>query len=145
MLICGTSTSVAILLVYVDDIIITEKNSANILQLQNLLHASFHIKDLSPLTYVLGLGVHKSSKGLFINQHKYTKHHIAVAKLENSSPVDTPLKLNPKYRQDDGDLSYPAVYQKLVGSLVYLTITHPNISHAVIILTKLQHLHLGSC
>lgn len=48
-----------ILLVYVDDIIITRTDPDDILRLQKILHASFHMKDLSLLSYFLGLEVHK--------------------------------------------------------------------------------------
>ena len=69
-----------------DDIIITETKTH---QLQSSLHASFPIKDLGNLTYFLGLEVHTSAQGTFINQYKYTKDMIAMAQLENSTPVNT--------------------------------------------------------
>ena len=68
-----SSHGITILLVYVDDIIITGEDPNHILQLQQSLHASLHMKDLGPLTYLLGLEVHKIKGGLFVNQHKYTQ------------------------------------------------------------------------
>lgn len=58
-------------LVYVDDIIIFWEFDA-IPQLQASLHAPFHMKDPNNLIYFLGLKVHISAQGIFINQHKYT-------------------------------------------------------------------------
>ena len=72
LFLCKTATGIVILLVYVDDIVITGTDSTLITHLQQHLQASFHMKDLGPLTYLLGLGVHTDSIGIFLNQHKYT-------------------------------------------------------------------------
>lgn len=64
--------STGITVLYVDDIIITGTDTAMIQDLQLSLHHSFHMKDLGPLTYFLGLEVHQSEKGLVLDQHKYT-------------------------------------------------------------------------
>lgn len=90
------------------------------------------MKDLGPPTYFLGLEVHLSDKGLVLNQHKYTMDLIEMAGLQYSTPVDTRLKVNVKINQDIGNL-FPdsMLYRRLVGSLVYLTVTRPNISYAV--------------
>ena len=66
-----TSQATNLLLVYVDDIIITGTHSNMTYSLQSSLHSAFHIKDLGPLTYFLGLEVHRSRKGLFLHQHKH--------------------------------------------------------------------------
>ncbi|XP_047260071.1 uncharacterized mitochondrial protein AtMg00810-like, partial [Capsicum annuum] len=121
-----------LLLLYVDDIIITETDSSLITSLQQQLKDSFHMKDLGTLTYILGLEVHRDSSGVFLNQHKYTQDLISLAGLQDSSSMDTPLELNVKYRQEEGDLlPDPTIFRQLVGSLNYLTITMPDISFAV--------------
>lgn len=83
MFICTSSICITILLVYVDDIIITLADSSSICELQKPLDASFHMKDLGSLTYFLDQEVHRSSKGLSINQHKYAKDLIAMAQGKN--------------------------------------------------------------
>lgn len=101
----------------------------------NIIRKNQHLIDVvrTPLLlvvqYFLGLEVNTSTKGLFINQHKYAKDHLVyLAHLKNSSPADTPLALNVKYHRDDGELIFnPIFYHKLSGCLFYLTITHPNI------------------
>ncbi|OIT27757.1 putative mitochondrial protein, partial [Nicotiana attenuata] len=85
--------------------------------------------------------------GVFLNQHKYTQDLIALAGLQESSYVDTPLELNVKYRRDEGDLlPDPTLFRQLVGSLNYLTITRPDISFAVQQVSQFmqtpRHLHL---
>ena len=128
-----TSTSgIVILLVYVDDIIITDIDCGLITKLQELLHATFHMKDLGQLTYFLGLEVHYRSLGLFVNQHKYIQDLITLACLKDTSSIDTPMEVNVKYRKDEGDLlEEPTLYRCLVRSLIYLTTTRPDISYVV--------------
>ena len=128
-----TSTSgIVILLVYVDDVIITSTNCGLITKLQQLLHATFHMKDLGQLTYFLGLEVHYRSHGLFMNQHKYIQDLITLAGLEDTSSINTPMEVNVKYRKDEEDLlEEPTLYRHLVGSLICLTTTRPNISYVV--------------
>ncbi|XP_049393432.1 uncharacterized mitochondrial protein AtMg00810-like [Solanum stenotomum] len=142
-----TSAGCVLLLVYVDDIIITGIDSSLITSLQQQLKDSFHMKDLGTLTYFLGLEVHYNSLGVFLNQHKYTQDLIALAGLQESSSVNTPLELNLKYSHAKGDfLSDPTLYRQLVGILNYLTITRPDISFAFQQVSQFMqaphHLHL---
>jgi hypothetical protein len=99
-----TSTGFVLLLVYVDDIVITGTDSLLINNLQHHLQDCFHMKDLGSLTYFLGLEVHSSTSSVFVHQHKYAQDLIGLAGLQDSSPVDTPLEVNVKFRPDDGDL-----------------------------------------
>ena len=63
---------------------------------------------------------------------KYADDLIKSARLSDAKTFDTPLGLNVKISKDDGcPLEDPTVFQRLVGSLLYLTMTRPNISHAV--------------
>jgi hypothetical protein len=88
------------------------------------------MKDLGQLTYFLGLEVHHRPNGIFVNQHKYIQDLIILVGLEDTFSVDTPMKLNVKYRKDEGDLlNDPTLYRSLVGSLIYLTTTPPYISY----------------
>ncbi|KAF5458886.1 hypothetical protein F2P56_022881 [Juglans regia] len=120
-----------VLLVYVDDIVITSSNSILHGQLKTHLFESFHMKDLGSLTYFLGLEVHRSPYGISLNQHKYASDLVATACMQEATSVDTPMELS-QLRKEEGDLlADPNLYRKLVGSLVYLTITRPDISFAV--------------
>ena len=75
------------------------------------------MKQLGPLTYFPSLEVHTVKGGIFINQHKYTKGLISQARLQNTTTVDT--------------TTIDAPLELKVGSLIYLIITQPDISHAV--------------
>ncbi|RVW49883.1 Retrovirus-related Pol polyprotein from transposon RE1 [Vitis vinifera] len=101
------------------------------------------------LTYFLGLEVHHSPSGISLNQHKYASDLVATAGLQGATSVDTPMELNVKLRKEEGDLlADPSLYRKLVGSLVYLTITRPDISFAVQQVSQFlqtpRHLHLAA-
>ncbi|RVW70781.1 Retrovirus-related Pol polyprotein from transposon RE2 [Vitis vinifera] len=105
---------IVVLLVYVDDIVITGSDSALLGQLK-ILSESFHMKDLGPLTYFLGLEVHHSPSGISLNQHKYASDLVATAGLQGATSVDTPMELNVKLRKEEGDLlADPSLYRKII-------------------------------
>lgn len=144
-----TTTGMVFLLVYVDDIILTGNDIGLITELKHMLHSKFQMKDLGHLTYFLGLEVHSRDHGLFLNQHKYIQDLIELAGLKDATAVDTPMEVNVKYRKDEGELlPDPFLYRQLVGSLIYLTITRPDISYAVHIVSKFmqapRNLHLAA-
>ena len=135
-----------VLLVCVDDIIITSTDDSMIKSIQASLRDYFHMKDLDPLYCLLGLEVHRSPKGLILNQHKYTSNVIELTNLLVYLPVDTPVEVNLKLSKDDGDLPNPHSNRRLVRNSVYLTITRPDISYVVNLvsqfMTSPRHLHL---
>ncbi|XP_019465371.1 PREDICTED: uncharacterized protein LOC109363566 [Lupinus angustifolius] len=143
-----TQVGIVLLLIYVDDMVITGSDDVSIQHLKRQLQASFQMKDLGCLHYFLGLEVHSNSKGVLLHQHKYTEDLISLAGLQMANPVDTPLEVNVKYHRDEGDiLPNPLLYRQLVGSLNYLTITRPDISFAVQQVSQFmhtpRHLHLA--
>ena len=142
-----SASGIVLLLVYIDDIIITGTDCGLITTLQRLLHTTFHMKDLEQLTYFLGLEVHHWASGIFVNQHKYIQDPITLAGLEDTSSIDTHMEVNVKYRKDEGDLlDDPTLYRCLVGSLIYLTTTQLDISYVVHQVSQFmsfpRHLHL---
>ena len=67
-----------------------------------------------------------------MNQHKYIQDLITLAGLEDTSSFDTPMEVNVKYMKDEEDLLDDlTLYRRLVGSLIYLTTTRPDISYVV--------------
>ena len=89
------------------------------------------MKDLSPLNYFLGLEVSSSANGYYLTQVKYTSDLISRASITDSKIVDTPIEYNYRLNSHDGkSLSNATLYKQLVGSLIFLTITRPDISYA---------------
>lgn len=90
------------------------------------------MKDFGALTYFLGFGIFMSRDGIRIHQCKYTDNLIKSARLSDTKMFDTPLELNVKINRDDGcQYDDPTVVRCLVGSLLYLTMTRPNMYHGV--------------
>ena len=80
----------------------------------------------------MGLEVTHSTDGLYITQAKYAFELLSQARLTDSKTVDTSIELNVHLTPTGGKpLSNPSLYRRLVGSLIYLTVTHPDISYAV--------------
>uniref|UniRef100_A0A2N9EV34 Uncharacterized protein n=1 Tax=Fagus sylvatica TaxID=28930 RepID=A0A2N9EV34_FAGSY len=97
----------------------------------------FEMKDLGPLSYFLGLEVSSSSDGYYLTQAKYTSDLISRAGITDSKIVDTPIEYNNRLNTHDGEpLPDATLYRQLVGSLVYLTVTRPDISYAVHIVSQ---------
>ena len=127
-----TNNSNILLLLYVDDMIITDDDLNGIQELKNFLSQPFGMKDLGHLSYFLGLEITHSTDGLYITQAKYTFELLSRAGLTDSKIVDTLVELNAHLTLTGGKpLSNPSLYRRLLGSLVYLTVTHLDISYAV--------------
>jgi hypothetical protein len=132
LFLCKTSTSIILLLVYVNDIVIIGTDSSLIHSLQEYLQTTFHMKDLGSFNYFLGLEVASKFSGVFLHQHKYTLDLITLAGVQELSSVDTHLEVNVNYHREESDLLLdPTLFHQLVGSLNYLTITRPDISFVV--------------
>ena len=84
----------------------------------------------------MGLEVTSTDCGFQLSQQRYTSDLLARAALSDSRTVDTPMELHLQLRPDDGvPLSDSTRYRHLVGSLVYLTITRPDIAYAIHVLS----------
>jgi Reverse transcriptase (RNA-dependent DNA polymerase) len=126
--------------VYVDDIIITGNSLEEIKRVKIQLKKIFDIKDLSILKYFLGIKIAHSSKELFISQRKYTLDLLKeIEKLgckPASTPVDSKYKLNTEEGEPLEDINH---FQRLIGRLIYLTVTRPYISFSVSQISKFMH------
>ena len=116
----------------VDDMIIIGDDLSSIQELKDFLSQQFEMKDFEHLSYFLGLEITHSIDGLYITQAKYASDLLSRAKLTDSKTVDTPVELNAHLTPSGGKpLSNHSLYRRLVGSLVYLTVTRLDISYAV--------------
>ena len=95
------------------------------------------MKYLSPLNYFLGLEVSSYTYGYYLTQAKYSSDLISRASITDSKIVDTPIEYNCRLNSHDGEpLSDATLYRQLVGSLIYLTVTCPDISYVVHIVSQ---------
>ncbi|KAE8681852.1 hypothetical protein F3Y22_tig00111303pilonHSYRG00095 [Hibiscus syriacus] len=127
----------AIVLVYVDDLIITGDDEAEILQTKDNLSVRFQMKELGQLKHFLGLEVDRTHEGIFLCQQKYAKDLLKRFGMLECKSTSTPMEPNIKMCAYKGkDLEDATMYRQLVGSLIYLTLTGPDISYAVGVMSR---------
>ena len=124
------------LLVYLDDIVIANNDPKAISNLTSYLNFSFQLKDHGPLNFFLGLEIACSSKSIFISQRKYALEILDDCGVLVAKPSLVPMEPTVKLSRDDGELlTDPTSYRRMIGRLVYLTITRPNISCSIQLLS----------
>lgn len=113
----GTDTIV--LLLYVDDIILTGSNSSKVQNVITELSKVFKLKDMGKLTYFLGFQIHYNANGdIFVNQTKYIKNLIHKVGMDSCKPANTPCKPHNQLLDVEGTpMSNLSLYKNLVGSL----------------------------
>ncbi|KAI3730786.1 hypothetical protein L1987_61963 [Smallanthus sonchifolius] len=132
-----------ILLVYVDDIVVTGNNSAEILSVKKFLKSKFLMKDLGELKYFLGIEVIKTDNGVCLSQRKYCLELLAEYDMTGCKPVNSPIEQNyvltALCKKDSTPVINISAYQKLVEKLIYLSHTRPDISYSVHYLSQYMH------
>ncbi|XP_050935067.1 uncharacterized mitochondrial protein AtMg00810-like [Cucumis melo] len=132
-----TSTGIVLLLLYVDDMIITGNDHQAIYDLQCYLGKHFEMKDLGNLNYFLGLEISSSSNGYYLSQAKYASYLLSRSGITDSTTSSTPLDPNVRLTSFDSvPLDNPTLYQQLVSSLIYLTVTCLDIAYAVHVVSQ---------
>ena len=117
--------------------IITGDDMQGIQNLKHFLCRQFEMKDFGPLDYFLGLKVSSSADGYYLTHAKYTSDLISRVSITNSKIVDTPIEYNCRFNSHDGEsLSDATLYKQLVVSLIYLTITRPDISYVIHVVSQ---------
>jgi len=131
------SDSFTILLVYVDDINLASDSLTEITFIKNVLKQALKIKDPGTLKYFLGLEVALSQSGISLCQRKYCLDLLQDSGLLGSKPVTTPSDPSIKLYNDSSPLfTDVSAYRRLVGRLIYLNTTTPDI---IFITQQLSH------
>ena len=131
---------VTVLIVYVDDIVLTGDDVEDMQELKKYLAKEFEIKDLGNLKYFLGIEVARSKQGIFISQRKHVLDLLQETGMLGSKACDTPMEANQKLGDDtDGAVVDRGRYQRLVGKLIYLSHTRPDIAFAVSVVSQFMH------
>ena len=129
-------SGIIVILVYVDDLIITGSDKAGIQATKEFLKSVFDIKDLGEMKYFLVIEICRSKEGLFMSQRKYTMDMLKETDVLGGKIAKTPLEEGYKVLRE-GEVEEkqlfedPKLYRKMVGKLIYLTITRPDICFAV--------------
>lgn len=121
-------------LIYVDDLMLTGSSAILITQVQEFLRSKFNIKDLGPMKYFLGLEIARSDKGIYLHQRKYCLDILRDTGFEAAKPSIIPIEQNHCLQKSQSSLLMHndiKTYRRLVGRLIYHTITRPDLSYAV--------------
>jgi hypothetical protein len=125
-----------ILLLYVDDLFLTGEEKL-ITDCKKKLASEFEMKDLGPMHYFLGLEVCQRPKKIFLNQGEYAIEILKRFDMLECEAMNTPMETNLKLMVDtSSELVDATLYKQIIGSLMYLTNTRPNICFAVNILSQ---------
>ena len=141
---------IVIICVYVDDLIITGNDEIGIQEVKNMLKMRFKISDLGELKFFLGIEVIKTDNGICLIQRKYIIDVLKKFGMLACKPLLLPLDANAKYQPNIGEkIENVQMYRSIVGSLLYATITRPDISYAVGVLSQFMqeptNIHLNAC
>ncbi|XP_019418513.1 PREDICTED: uncharacterized protein LOC109329289 [Lupinus angustifolius] len=128
----SSSTSFTAILVYVDDLVLAGNNLCEIQIVKQALDHAYKIKDLGQFRFFLGLEVSISKTGLLLNQRQYALSLLQDTGTLASKPYKTLFDPSTKLQLNRGSpLPDHSLYRRLVGRLIYLTISRPDLSYAI--------------
>lgn len=127
------------LLLYVDDIILTGFSDQLISDFIDQLHTKFSMKNLGKLHYFLGIEVKYVTNGIVLYQSKYALDLLDRALMKECKSIHTPMTEKFKAALETTTLCVPQAYRSLVRALQYLTLTRPNISFSVNYASQFMH------
>ncbi|XP_024964221.1 uncharacterized protein LOC112504517 [Cynara cardunculus var. scolymus] len=132
-----------ILLVYVDDIVVTGNSVSEVNNIKNFLKSKFLVKDLGKLKFFLGIEIMEYDSGICMSQRKYCLELLNNFGYLGSKPCNTPMDMNliitNSSNVNDPPLTDQTGFQRLIGRLIYLLNTRPDICFAVHCLSQFMH------
>ncbi|KAK6153486.1 hypothetical protein DH2020_013125 [Rehmannia glutinosa] len=131
--------SILLVQIYVDDIIFGSTNKELCGKFSNLMQGKFEMSMMGELTFFLGLQVKQLKDGTFISQTKYTRNLMKKFGMEEKSSVKISMNTSVKMDMDaDGKAVDQTRYRTLIGSLLYLTTSRPDITFAIGVCERFQ-------
>lgn len=133
----GENGMILIVSLYVDDLIFTGNNSDMFEEFKKSMKGEFDITDLGKMSYFLGVEVIQSSDGIFITQAKYAREILERFGMINCKPVSNPVVTGSKLSKRGGGAEVDITnYKHMVGSLMYLTATRPDLMYVVCLTSR---------
>eukprot|EP00253_Pinus_taeda_P013622 PITA_13622 len=128
---------ILVVVLYVDNLIFTSNDASPIVDFKAVMKSEFEMTDLGFLRYFLGIEVDQSENGVFISQDKYVESVLKRFNMQNNKVAVTPTVMGLKLTKEDISKDFdPKLYKSIVGSLMYLTATRPDIMHAVSLISR---------
>ena len=116
--------------VYVDDIVFGATINARAIEFSEEMKKEFEMGMVGELTFFLGLQVKQRKEGIFISQEKYTRNIVKKFGLDSKKHASTPMSLQSLILIFRVEAS-PILYRSIIGSLLYLTASRPDIAFSV--------------
>ncbi|XP_034707553.1 uncharacterized mitochondrial protein AtMg00810-like [Vitis riparia] len=136
----GTDANLIVVSVYVDDLLVTGSNEKLVEEFKVEMLEVFEMTDLGLMSYFLGMEVKQDHDGVFISQKKYAKEILNKFHMEDCKRTSTPMNQKEKFSKDDGaEKVDESQYRSLIGCLMYLTATKPDIMFSVSLLSRFMH------
>ncbi|GJY03423.1 retrovirus-related pol polyprotein from transposon TNT 1-94 [Tanacetum coccineum] len=125
--------------IYVDDIIFASTNPKACKLFAFEMNSTFKMSMMGQMSFFLGLQVSQNPRGIFINQSKYAQEILKKFGFDSCTPIDTPMAERPDLDEDKGGkLIDPTRFRGMVGSLMYLSASRPDIVFAVCMCARYQ-------
>ncbi|GJZ83595.1 retrovirus-related pol polyprotein from transposon TNT 1-94 [Tanacetum coccineum] len=125
--------------IYVDDIIFASTNTAMCDEFANQMTNKFKMSMMGQMSFFLGLQISQSPRGIFINQSKYASEIVKKYGLNTTDSVDTPMIETKKLDEDlQGKPVDATLYRGMIGSLMYLTASRPDLNYDVCLCARYQ-------
>ncbi|GJV09284.1 retrovirus-related pol polyprotein from transposon TNT 1-94 [Tanacetum coccineum] len=133
------SSNLIIVQIYVDDIIFGLTCQDMCDEFAKIMHDEFKMSMMGELNFFLGLQIKQMEDGIFFNQSKYIKEMLKKFGLEDSKPMKTPMSSDTKLTKDEECESVDSTkYRGMIGSLLYLTASRPDIMFSVCLCARFQ-------
>ncbi|GKD11003.1 retrovirus-related pol polyprotein from transposon TNT 1-94 [Tanacetum coccineum] len=125
--------------IYVDDIIFASTDPKYCDRFSNEMSSKFQMSMMGQISFFLGLQISQNPRGIFINQSKYANEILKKFDLHKSDPVDTPMVERTKLDEDLSGIPVDQTqYRSMIGSLMYLTASRPDLVFAVCMCARYQ-------
>lgn len=133
----GEKGNLLIVCLYVDDLIFTGNDECLFREFKQSMMKEFEMTDLGEMKYFLGTEVTQSAGGIFICQKKYAQEVLERFKMNDCNPVQIPIVPGTKITRDVEGVKIDSTYYKqMVGSLMYMTATRPDLMYAVSLISR---------
>jgi hypothetical protein len=125
--------------IYVGDIIFGGSSHTLVSRFQEMMESEFEMSMMGELTFFLGIQVKQAKQGTFVHQANYTNDLMKKINMVDHKPVSTPMSSTASFGPDEDDKAVDQrEYRSMIGSLLYLTVTQPDIQFAVGLCARFQ-------
>ncbi|GJV08636.1 retrovirus-related pol polyprotein from transposon TNT 1-94 [Tanacetum coccineum] len=132
-------SNIIVVQIYVNDIIFGSTCQEMCDDFAKIMHDEFEMSMMGELNFFLGLQIKQLENGIFFNQSKYIKEMLKKFRLDDSKPMKTPMSTETKLTKDvEGESVDNTKYRGMIGSLLYLTASRPDIMFSVFLCARFQ-------